>query len=64
MQDIFRIPEASRILGIHPANLYRLIRNGQVIPKRKHPLSISKSSLRRYLRTRYKFLNELFPEAQ
>jgi predicted DNA-binding transcriptional regulator AlpA len=64
MQDILRIPEASRILGIHPAHLYRLIRSGQVTPKRKHPLSISKSSLRSYLRTRYQFLNELFPELQ
>ena len=64
MQDIFRIPEASKLLGIHPAHLYRLIRSGHVIPKRKHPLSISKSSLRSYLRTRYKFLNELFPKDQ
>ena len=62
MQNIFRVSEASRILGVHPAHLYRLVRDGQVTPTRRHPLSFNSVTLRRFLRRRYQFLNELFPE--
>ena len=64
MQKSFRVSEASRILGVHPAHLYRLVRDGQVTPTRRHPLLFDSGTLRRFLRSRYRFLNELFPELQ
>lgn len=62
MQDTFRISDAAEVLDVHPSHLYRLIRAGVLKPKKKHPLSLSRSTLREYIEDRFVFISYLFPE--
>ena len=64
MKTKFRVHEAAELLGLHPAHLYRLIRDGQITPKGQHPLYFTKDALRQHIRSRYKSFDYLFPEAQ
>ena len=62
MKDNFRIREASEILGISKSHLYKMIRNGTLIPKRRHPLLLSRKTLRNFIRSRVSCFDYLFPE--
>ncbi len=64
MQKQFRVSEAADLLNVHTAHLYRLIRDGQVSVSGKHPLRISRNTLRSYIRKQFPAFRFLFPEVQ
>ena len=64
MQKQFRVGEAAKMINVHTAHLYRLIRNGQVPVSGHHPLRISRNTLRSYIKKQFPAFKFLFPEIQ
>ena len=59
MQSFYRVPIAADMLGLHVSALYRLIRQGKVTTKHKHPLTITTGSMMRYLQKQHPGLKQI-----
>ena len=53
MQTYYRVPAAAQLLGLNVSALYKIIRDGGLDTYHKHPLTITKQSMFKFLESRH-----------
>ena len=53
MQRYYRVPVAAKLLGLNVSALYKIIRDGGLDAHHKHPLTITKQSMFKFLESRH-----------
>ena len=53
MQRYYRVPVAAKLLGLNVSALYKIIRDGGLDTHHKHPLTITKQSMFKFLESRH-----------
>ena len=59
MQRFYRVPVAAKLLGLNVSALYKLIRNGEISIKHKHPMTLTKQSMFKFLERRHPGLRQI-----
>jgi len=59
MQSFYRVPIAADMLGLHVSALYRLIRQGKISSKHKHPMTITAGAMLGYLQKQHPGLKQI-----
>ena len=62
MQRFYRVPVAAKLLGLNVSALYKLIRNGEISVKHKHPITLTTQSMFKFLESRHPGLRQICKE--